>query len=116
MMSVYMFFMIIGCFMNFEGYDFFCAFQNEEDALNDTTSSDEYPSTKGIADNDSTSYKSSSDRRQSDIVPQTPPKCTPCTVPDDSFAAHVIIQEAHHLPTIPDSNGDRWVTVKIIAS
>lgn len=81
--------------------------QYEQDELDDTLSSDDYPSTKGFVDNDSTSFKSSSDHQsKDDTVPKTPPRST-TSPPDDSFAAHVTILEAHHLPTMPDRSGDR---------
>ncbi|XP_031563486.1 C2 domain-containing protein 3-like [Actinia tenebrosa] len=70
----------------------------EHESLEDSISSEDYPSTKGYDDNDGESLKSNTDtttagRGDRNLVSET----QPCKDDLNTFAAHIIVQEARHL-------------------
>jgi hypothetical protein len=89
-----------------------CVLQEQHDTLDDSISSDDYPSTKGFDDNESESLKSSTDQKRPEqchrnLVSENQPKAKISEEYVDTFAAHIIVQEACHLSAVAGPNSER---------
>ncbi|XP_048589193.1 C2 domain-containing protein 3 isoform X3 [Nematostella vectensis] len=81
--------------------------QEEQTQDMDESASTGYPSTEqGHGNGEESSSRSSMDRWGTpQKIPSTPPRTN--SEDKDTFAAHVIVQEARHLPLVPAASGER---------